>query len=492
MEASEEYIDIDLICRICLAERGTVNIFGTTKTEKSLHAYSIPDRIMSFACVEVLQDDGLPRSICFSCLTQIDQAFKLKAQCEYADATLREMISSEITDNILLSTSSTVERNSDGNAVKVLSISESSRMELDMPSDEDVNKSGLTDSMHENNCNDQVITVKTKVNTNYCSTLNNNSERLDLKADKENKLNYVSNSTEDSLVVNRINSQAIEEETFLGSSPQKLKRQQSLYCADCGKLFLSTKLLEEHGIVHSSHRPFMCSRCGKSFLRLSNLREHEKRHSDLKRYLCSNCGQLATGKNYHYCKVITDKSKKSYPCNICDKKFVTQRTLTTHRKRHNNHSKFTCNECGKPFYSRQELERHLRVHFGIRPFICSEEECSLSFYSQGELNRHLRYHTGEKNFSCDLCNQRFFESGHLANHQKKHLGERSFKCSKCPKAFFDSSKLASHVKSHMRASKTSRKASIKSLGSPINQKNNEDPNEIVAEKILLLNQGNCT
>lgn len=51
---------------------------------------ALPQRIMSFAQIKVDEYDGLPSSICYQCLAQVDKSYQFKLQCEQSDATLRQ------------------------------------------------------------------------------------------------------------------------------------------------------------------------------------------------------------------------------------------------------------------------------------------------------------------------------------------------------------------------------------------------------------------
>ena len=53
MAISNEYVDIDSLCRICLAKRGSINIFGCQEKDVMFEGCSIAERIMSFAYVKV-------------------------------------------------------------------------------------------------------------------------------------------------------------------------------------------------------------------------------------------------------------------------------------------------------------------------------------------------------------------------------------------------------------------------------------------------------
>ena len=83
------------------------------------------------------ENDGLPSKICLGCLVLIDQAFELKAQCEYADSTLRQLCSEA---NICLSSSNNLsvhEVELDNNAISLL------------PEDEIIQTSVETLSIHD-------------------------------------------------------------------------------------------------------------------------------------------------------------------------------------------------------------------------------------------------------------------------------------------------------------------------------------------------------
>lgn len=44
-----------------------------------------------FLCTQVLEDDGLPTSICLECVTKVNVAYELREQCQKADMKLRKL-----------------------------------------------------------------------------------------------------------------------------------------------------------------------------------------------------------------------------------------------------------------------------------------------------------------------------------------------------------------------------------------------------------------
>ncbi|KAK3928111.1 Histone-lysine N-methyltransferase PRDM9 [Frankliniella fusca] len=442
----EEYLDVSVVCRVCLAQNGNVDIFEQyEEPDTFLSGYTVAEKIMAFACVEILIDDGLPRQICDGCLLQINLACKLKAQCEYADTTLRQICSEGTED----STSFYVLTDADSNrqtSQEVIAVMQDGSASPMVASESCAPSIVAMDSKKEVQTDTEVQCAKA-IRSNLKETPSANKENESFTFYQHQFVEFRGDR----------NYEEAKDDPEQHSDVEIKNTKVSWKCSDCGELFSRRNQLAAHAISMPGHRPFVCRHCGKAFIRPSSLREHEKRHSESKGFLCNSCGQFAPNRKLHYCTVVNDKTNKTFTCDICEKKFVSHVTLFTHKKRHSTHSKYQCSECQKMFFSRQELERHLRVHSNVRPFHCPEDGCTLTFFTQGELNRHTRYHKGIRRFCCDVCGQKFFESGHLLSHVRKHTGERPYVCKHCPRTFLDSSKLQRHMKGHMKPSRKERR-----------------------------------
>ncbi|XP_076592890.1 uncharacterized protein LOC143324386 isoform X1 [Chaetodon auriga] len=68
-------------------------------------------------------------------------------------------------------------------------------------------------------------------------------------------------------------------------SPDKV-----FHCPDCGKGFKKKGHLLQHGVIHSSARPYGCSTCSRAFNRRESLTRHEKIHEE-KPFRCPACGR---------------------------------------------------------------------------------------------------------------------------------------------------------------------------------------------------------
>ncbi|XP_078108891.1 uncharacterized protein LOC144519550 isoform X2 [Sander vitreus] len=68
-------------------------------------------------------------------------------------------------------------------------------------------------------------------------------------------------------------------------SPDKI-----FHCSDCGKGFKKKGHLLQHGVIHSTARPYGCSTCSRAFNRRESLTRHEKIHEE-KPFRCPACGR---------------------------------------------------------------------------------------------------------------------------------------------------------------------------------------------------------
>ncbi|KAG8241488.1 hypothetical protein J6590_086193 [Homalodisca vitripennis] len=82
--------DSSKMCRLCLVEAEVMCPIFNSYSKSNPQSVALPQRIMSFAQIKVAENDGLPSSICYQCLAQVDKSYQFKLQCEQSDATLRQ------------------------------------------------------------------------------------------------------------------------------------------------------------------------------------------------------------------------------------------------------------------------------------------------------------------------------------------------------------------------------------------------------------------
>ncbi|XP_053688216.1 zinc finger protein 62 homolog [Sabethes cyaneus] len=171
-------------------------------------------------------------------------------------------------------------------------------------------------------------------------------------------------------------------------------------CPVCGVIVKSK--LKHHLMRHSvpGGRPFKCSECDRAYSFKRSLNDHVRQvHENIR-----------------------------YPCDICEKEFVSRDVLRIHRKLHLDES-YQCDICAQTFQQRVYLRKHMAMHEGKR-FSC--DDCGKNFRFKELLKQHLRIHTGEKPFLCTLCLKSFRTSSHLKQHHRTHAKVKLFKCTHCP------------------------------------------------------------
>ncbi|XP_069669295.1 zinc finger protein 454-like isoform X2 [Periplaneta americana] len=126
------------------------------------------------------------------------------------------------------------------------------------------------------------------------------------------------------------------------------------------------------------------------------------------------------GSNRPDCSNISDVSRNTTKCNICNQVFVTQQSLKHHFHIHTIKKSFHCDVCGR---------------------------CFLRF---AELKQHAPIHTGERQFKCNVCGKGFTRLSHLSNHERIHKGEWPYKCDVCGKGLSALASSWRHARIHTR------------------------------------------
>uniref|UniRef100_A0A3P8WPD1 C2H2-type domain-containing protein n=1 Tax=Cynoglossus semilaevis TaxID=244447 RepID=A0A3P8WPD1_CYNSE len=91
------------------------------------------------------------------------------------------------------------------------------------------------------------------------------------------------------------------------------------------------------------------------------------------------------------CLMLSPSSSppSDFPCDICDRNFLSVHALTNHRRTHACERPYHCGVCGLAFSSK--LTRHMKTHGaqGVKaPFLC--QLCSVPFTVYATLEKHLK------------------------------------------------------------------------------------------------------
>jgi len=124
---------------------------------------------------------------------------------------------------------------------------------------------------------------------------------------------------------------------------------------------------------------------------------------------------------------------RPFACELCNKTFGHEISLTQHRAIHSAEKLFECKECGKCFKRSSTLSTHLLIHSDTRPYPC--QYCGKRFHQKSDMKKHTYIHTGEKPHKCVVCGKAFSQSSNLITHTRKHSGYKPFSCDLCGRAF---------------------------------------------------------
>ncbi|XP_073829035.1 uncharacterized protein [Musca autumnalis] len=193
-------------------------------------------------------------------------------------------------------------------------------------------------------------------------------------------------------------------------------------------------------------KDFVCEICEKKFASQKRLDLHIKMvHLRERPYKCDYCDKSFLDNNSLQNHI---GQHTGYNCPTCNKTFSTKRNLKRHSYLHIETKEFICQaeNCGKAFSNKVLLREHARSH-KADILIC--EECGYKCRQRESLIVHKRSHTGEKPFACELCDRRFASKPLLKEHMAAHEPERNHICDVCGKSFNRPKALYHHKHLHL-------------------------------------------
>ncbi|XP_063781005.1 oocyte zinc finger protein XlCOF6-like [Pseudophryne corroboree] len=195
-------------------------------------------------------------------------------------------------------------------------------------------------------------------------------------------------------------------------------KKQSYACASCQLEFETKDTYKIHVQCHKYGGGFTCLYCGSFMSEWSPMEKHLKSH-----------------------RLV----RKSYQCQVCQKRFMTQSAWKSHMRGHDKKSDvFLCTKCPLSFESESVRNLHVTCHHEDVYKCC---QCGLVEQDWNKIYEHLCNHDGSlKPFTCSTCSQRFFTETQMKAHFSKHKKRRLTTCQLCDQRFKNISQMNKHQK----------------------------------------------
>ena len=153
------------------------------------------------------------------------------------------------------------------------------------------------------------------------------------------------------------------------------------------------------------------------------------------------------------------KQAKVYPvtkCSICEKDFLTVRSLEIHAR--SGHTFYNCEFCEEKFIKKFNLKYHIVKNHPVSK--CSSafhkcEYCDEKFTSKTELNNHRKNNLASKCshrfYKCESCHEEFTSKTKFYDHIRKNhpVSKCIYKCESCDENFTSKTKLNDHIRKNL-------------------------------------------
>ncbi|XP_021695927.1 zinc finger protein 91 isoform X2 [Aedes aegypti] len=148
-------------------------------------------------------------------------------------------------------------------------------------------------------------------------------------------------------------------------------------CSICDRSFINGNALQLHV---ERHVPGECEVCHKTFQDRRKLKSHMKYHAP-KTNACTICDKSFISKRTLIRHVESHDKKRerqeaipSFKCDICQKMFLYEGTLTLHKRKAHGPKTYDCYVCGSHFSTSEQLGEHIKIHVKLSRIKMNEKQ----------------------------------------------------------------------------------------------------------------------
>lgn len=225
-------------------------------------------------------------------------------------------------------------------------------------------------------------------------------------------------------------------------------------CKLCNYAVSRPKFLEIHLHNHlpEDEKPLQCDLCDKRFIWKGKL-----------------CSKISLNRSYFLAGALKNHlmnhqvDRPEFVCNICNRKYQTAGSLSSHRKSTHVDTQKTrklCEICSKSFSTLTAYKEHLTLHSDDRDKMQRKcPQCGKWLKNKRCYKSHLLMHTSDER-KCELCDYTTKKEKLLQNHMTtKHSDAKTFKCDQegCGKSFKVKRALTIHLAQHHDGKHSARK-----------------------------------
>lgn len=198
-------------------------------------------------------------------------------------------------------------------------------------------------------------------------------------------------------------------------------------CSECEKNFADKKTLIRHQKQHTvGGSIFPCGKCNKVLKRQDRLGEH---YITCSTQICAYCDLHIADKNQFRVHVIHHQLQP-HRCPQCNKEYKSKQRLNIHQKTHTRSKKtYPCEMCNKTFSASSGLKRHQSIHQTRLSKDKIAYWCAVCDFSCGEKNlliEHSKKHKEGDVYKCKICEKEIKSFNNRKRHFMTHMREKKF------------------------------------------------------------------